>query len=215
MTQTLHPATALLTLDRARLADAILSSSLDCIIVADDLGRIVEFNAAAERTFGWSRHDILGRTMDETIVPEKHREAHRHGMARYLSGGAPRVVGRRVEIEGLHAQGHTFPVELSITETEMDGKRFFVATLRDTSLQKAAENDLLQARASLQAIFDNIPAALYLRDHQDNLVMINTWGAQFLARDRVEMIGQPMSKFREPQNNAGVKAADESIARTG
>ena len=97
----------------------------------------------------------------------------------------------------------------------MGADRFFVATLRDISAQKAAEDELAKARASLQAIFDNIPAALYLRDRQDNLVMINNWGARFLGREPAEMIGQPMAKFREPQNHAGVKEADDTIARTG
>lgn len=203
------------TLSRDKLADAILSTALDCIIVADTTGRIVEFNPAAERAFGWTRAEILGRLMEDTIVPHHHRHAHHHGMARYLTEGRARVLGRRVEVEGLHADGHVFPVELSITETRMDAAQFFVATLRDITAQRTAEAALLQARASLQAIFDNIPAALYLRDRQDNLVMINAWGAQFLGRDPAEMIGQPMSNFREPQNNAGVRAADEQIARTG
>ena len=74
---------------------------------------------------------------------------------------------------------------------------------------------ITQARASLQAIFDNIPAALYLRDRQDNLVMINRWGAEFLGRGPEEMIGQPMARFREAQNSEGVRLADEQIARSG
>ena len=86
--------------------------------------------------------------MDETIVPHHHRAAHRHGMSRYLAGGKATVLGRRVEVEGLHASGRVFPVELPITETVMDGARFFVATLRDISLKKASEDDLQQARAS-------------------------------------------------------------------
>ncbi len=203
------------TLSRDKLADAILSSALDCIIVSDAAGRIVEFNAAAERTFGWARADVVGKLMEETIVPHHHRHAHHHGMSRYLTGGTARVLGRRVEVEGLNAAGNVFPVELSITETWMGEDRFFVANLRDISAQKAAEDHLATARASLQAIFDNIPAALYLRDRKDNLVMINTWGAHFLGREPAEMIGQPMSKFREPQNQAGVKEADDNIARTG
>lgn len=202
-------------LDRGYLADAILSSALDCIVVANAEGRIVEFNPAAERIFGRKRSEVLGQSMEDTIVPPIHRDAHSRGMARYLAGGAPKVLGRRVEIEAMHASGRVFPVELSITETRIKGDRFFVATLRDISEKRAFQDDLLQARASLQAIFDNIPAALYLRDRQDNLVMINNWGARFLGRDAAEMIGQPMSKFREPQNNAGVRAADDNIARTG
>ena len=153
--------------------------------------------------------------MEATIVPPEHREAHRKGMARYLAGGVAAVVGRRVEITAMRADGTQFPVELSITETQMGASRFFVATLRDITAQKAAELDLQQARASLQAIFDNIPAALYLRDRQDNLVMINQWGARFLGREPAEMIGRPMANFREPQNMDGVREADDKVIRTG
>lgn len=200
-------------LNRAKLADALLSSALDCIVVSDVHGRIVEFNPAAEQTFGWSRDEILGLTMEETIVPHAHRAAHRAGMKRYLAHGGPRAIGRRVEIEGLHATGDVFPVELSITETRMDDDRFFVATLRNIAAQKKVAAELKQAQASLEAIFDNIPAALYLRDRQDKLVMINTWGAHFLGRDVADMVGQPMSKFRQPHHTEDVKAADESIVR--
>ena len=209
------PAARSLPLDPAKLADAILSSALDCIIVSDSHGHIVEFNAAAERTFGMARADVLGTGMDETIVPHHHRERHRKGMERFLAGGAPRVLGRRVEIEALHADGHIFPVELSITETVMDENRYFVATLRDISAQKKAEANLRETQATLRAIFDNVPAALYLRDRNDTLVMMNNWGAEFIGLDPASMIGQPMSKFREPQNVAIVKAADDNIVRTG
>ncbi|MDP2083629.1 MAG: PAS domain S-box protein [Gemmobacter sp.] len=202
-------------INRALLADALLSSALDCIIVADDQGRILEFNEAAERTFGWSRADILGRTMDETIVPHHHRTAHRNGMARYLGGGKPVVIGRRVEVEGLHASGRIFPVELSIAEVNMDKTPLFVATLRDISTDKVVAAALHQARASLQAIFDSIPAGLYLRDTDDRLVMMNDWGARFLGFDVAEMLGQPMSRFREPQNTEGVRRADAEVLRTG
>ena len=198
-------------MDRTRLADAILSSALDCIIVSDDQGRIVEFNAAAERCFGWAADQVLGQTMEDTIVPPQHRDAHRKGMARFLAGGKPSVLGRRVEIEALRADGSIFPVELSITNTIIDARHFFVANLRDITAQKRTEADLKAAQASLQAIFDNIPAAVYLRDRQDNMVTINAWGARFLGRDPAEMIGQPMAKFREPQNAEGVRQADAAV----
>ncbi len=200
-------------LNREKLADALLSSALDCIVVSDVHGRIVEFNVAAEATFGWTRDEVMGKLMEDTIVPHAHRAAHRHGMERYLADGGAHVIGRRVEIEAQHASGLVFPVELSISETWMDQDRFFVATLRNISAQKKIASDLKQAQSSLEAIFDNIPAALYLRDRQDNLVMINNWGAHFLGREVQEMIGQPMWKFREPQNTEGVRIADESIVR--
>lgn len=229
MTQTPLPPTgtqndafpALEALDRAQLADAILSSALDCIIVADVHGRIVEFNAAAERTFGWSRAEILGRTMDETIVPHHHRAAHRHGMRRYLSGAAPAVIGRRVEVEGLHADGQVFPVELTIVESHVGQGRFFVATLRDVSAQKAAAVELQQARASLQAFFENVPAGIFIsrlgaRGTDDQIIeFANDQYRRSLPRPEAGQVGaDPYHAF---ENGAGAvfRALDAEIRLTG
>lgn len=202
-------------IDRGLLADALLSSALDCIIVANSHGEIIEFNAAAERTFGYTRADVLGRKMEDTIIPPEHHEAHRNGMERYLAGGRSRVLGRRVELEAQRRDGTVFPIELTITETSLQRQKVFVATLRDITSQKVAAAELHQARASLQAFFDYVPAALYLRDRDDRLVMMNNWGAEFIGRDPASMIGQPMANFREPQNVDRVKAVDENILRTG
>ena len=152
--------------------------------------------------------------MEETIIPHHHRAAHQHGMQRFLATGVARVVGRRVELEALRADGHVFPIELTIAEANIAERRVFVATLRDITAQKAAAAQLDNARATLGAIFDNIPAALYLRDRDDMLVMMNKWGAEFLGRSPEEMIGQPMIKYREPQNVDRVREVDEEIART-
>lgn len=90
----------------------------------------------------------------------------------------------------------------------MDADRFFMATLRDIPEQKRIAGELKPAQASLEAIFDNISAAIYLRDRPDNLVMINTWGMHFLGCEAKQMIGQPMWKFRELNNTKGARVAD-------
>lgn len=208
------PAKAL-HLDRAKLADAILSSALDCIIVSDAEGCIVEFNAAAERAFGWMRDDVLGKPMDETIIPHHHRQAHREGMHRFLAGGAPRVVGRRVEIEALHADGRIFPIELSITETQMDHAKYFVATLRDITVQKNAALALQETEATLTAIFDNIPAELYLRELDGSFVMMNKWGANFYGKEPAQMVGQPASAYDSGEEINIARLAQEKLLSTG
>ena len=73
----------------------IMESALDCIITADHEGRIIEFNPAAEKTFGYTRAEVAGRTLAETIIPPAHREQHEAGMANYLATGQARVFGRR------------------------------------------------------------------------------------------------------------------------
>ncbi|MEX2495205.1 MAG: PAS domain S-box protein [Woeseia sp.] len=123
--------------DRVRQSDAgkiaILETALDCIITMDHEGRVVEFNPAAETTFGYRRAEVVGRQLVDLIVPEALRERHQRGMERYLATGEATVLGRRLEISALHADGTEFPVELAITRIPTDGPPLFTAYLRDIS----------------------------------------------------------------------------------
>jgi two-component system NtrC family sensor kinase len=118
---------------------AILDCALDGIITMNLEGRITEFNRAAERMFGYERAQVIGKTIAETIVPPSLRERHRRGLARYLATGEPVVLGRRIELPGLRADGTEFPVELAIATTQTDGQRVFTAYVRDISDRQRAE----------------------------------------------------------------------------
>lgn len=125
---------------------AVLQSALDAIVTIDRQGRITDFNTAAERIFGFSAQEALGQLMHELIVPAAYRSAHAAGMQRYRASGASKVLNRRIEIEALHADGHVFPVELSIVPMQTSAGEFFTATLRDISARRAAEAELSAAR---------------------------------------------------------------------
>ena len=87
----------------------MLDAALDCVITIDDDGRVVEFNPAAERTFGYRGADVVGREMAELIVPPELRERHRAGFARYLETGEPTMLDRRLELTGMRADGIDLP----------------------------------------------------------------------------------------------------------
>ncbi|MDQ3199729.1 MAG: PAS domain S-box protein [Verrucomicrobiota bacterium] len=113
------------------LNHAILESALDCIITMDAEGIVQEWNPAAERTFGFSRAEAVGRELAELIIPPALRERHRQGLARYLETGKGPVLGKRIEIAGLHADGRELLVELAITAFHLAGEPVFTAYLRD------------------------------------------------------------------------------------
>ncbi|MGI8741782.1 MAG: PAS domain S-box protein [Bryobacteraceae bacterium] len=130
---------------------AILESALDCIISIDQDSRILEFNPAAEKTFGYRRDDVLGQKLPELIIPPQYREGHYHGMAHYLATGVGPVLGQRIEITGMRAGGAEFPVELAVSRIVADGPALFTATLRDITARKQAEQDLQTAKAAAEA----------------------------------------------------------------
>jgi PAS domain S-box-containing protein len=130
---------------------AILESSLDAIIAMDQAGYIVDFNPAAERLFGYTRDQVLGQSVAETIIPERFRDAHRKGLRHFLQTGTGPVLGRRIEMPALRADGSEFASELAITATRLEnGQHFFTAYLRDITERKKAEAELANAQRALE-----------------------------------------------------------------
>jgi len=132
------------------LKGAILQSALDCVVTIDGDSRILEFNPAAERTFGYARSAVLGQGMAELIIPPEYRDRHHQGLARYLATGEGPLLGKRIEVEAIRADGSRFPVELAITPTEAGGKPRFTAYLRDVTERKRSERDLVAAKEAAE-----------------------------------------------------------------
>jgi PAS domain S-box-containing protein len=128
---------------------AIVDSALDCIVTIDHEGCITEFNPAAERTFGYHRDEVLGRPLANVIIPLSLREKHRQGFARYLAAGEARVLGKRIEMTAVRADGSEFPVELAITRIPLEGPPSFTGYLRDITERKRAEQELRRSEAFL------------------------------------------------------------------
>lgn len=118
---------------------AILETALDCIITMDQNGNVVDFNPAAEKTFGWHREQVVGRELAEIIIPPSLRERHRQGMAHYLATGEGPILGKRIQLSALRSDGAEFPVELAIIRIPTDGPPLFTAYLRDISERRRTE----------------------------------------------------------------------------
>jgi PAS domain S-box-containing protein len=109
----------------------ILDTALDCVITMGADGRVLEFNPAAERVFGFSRQEAVGKELAELIIPVRMREQHRRGLAHYLKTGEGPVIGRRIEIAGVRKDDSEILVELAITALKIDSSPIFTAYLRD------------------------------------------------------------------------------------
>ena len=134
------------------LAAAITTAALDCVVVIDEAGVVVVFNPAAEETFGYLQAEVVGRPMVELIVPPALRAGHSAGFQRYLCSGEARLLGRRIEMEAMRADGGSFPVELALNEVKLPGRRLFVANLRDLTAAKQAEAKIRRQREALHQV---------------------------------------------------------------
>lgn len=140
---------------------AILETALDCVITMDHQGKIVEFNPAAERTFGYQHSQVVGRPLAEVIIPPSLRQKHYQGLARYLATGEGPVLGKRIELTALHADGHEFPVELSITPIYTGGQPLFTGFVRDITERKQAEEALRKSENQLSLVYRHVSDIIF------------------------------------------------------
>ena len=134
-----------------RLKTAVLDMSLDCVVTMDHHGLITEFNAAAERTFGYTHHEAIGKPLADLIIPPAHRDAHRRGLERYLATGEGPIIGKRLELSAVRRDGVEFPVELAIIPLPGSGDPLFTGFIRDITERKRGEEEIRQ-RAQLSAL---------------------------------------------------------------
>ena len=121
---------------------AIVDTALDGVITIDSTGIVTDWNAQATAIFGWSREEALGRTLAETIIPERDRQAHEHGIREFLRTGAGAVLNRRIEIVAQHRDGRELPVELAVSPAKIGDAYIFSAFIRDITDRRWAERRL-------------------------------------------------------------------------
>jgi two-component system cell cycle sensor histidine kinase/response regulator CckA len=194
-------------------AAAILESALDCIISIDGTGQVVEFNPAAERTFGYSREEALGREMCELIVPEDLRAAHREGIARYLETSEAPIFGKRLELPALRADGSIFPAELTVVRVELPGPPLFTGYVRDLSERVRAEEALRQSEDQYRLLFDANPNPTWVYDLDTlRFLAVNESAVREYGYSREEFLGMTIANIRLEEDVAELRAAVEQVA---
>jgi PAS domain S-box-containing protein len=126
---------------------AIVDTALDGVITIDSAGIVTDWNAQATAIFGWTREEVLGRALSETIIPERDRQAHAHGLSEFLRTGTGAILGRRIEIVARHKDGRELPVELAVSPAKIGDAYIFSAFIRDITERRRAERRLASQHA--------------------------------------------------------------------
>ncbi|HVF80151.1 MAG TPA: EAL domain-containing protein [Solirubrobacteraceae bacterium] len=130
----------------------IIETAHDAFVAIDAQGLITDWNPTAQDTFGWSRHEALGRELAQMIIPERYRDAHHSGLERFRAGGEARVVGKLLELSAMHRDGREFPIEMTISATETPDGHTFNAFLRDITARRDAEHETERSRRLLERL---------------------------------------------------------------
>jgi PAS domain S-box-containing protein len=154
--------------ERLRL---IVDTALDAVVTMDEEGVITGWSPQAETTFGWASAEAIGRSLSQTIVPERHRESHQRGLAHYLATGESVVLNKRVELTALHRDGREFAIDLSITPLLTGASPSFSAFVRDITERKLTQARL-QAQVEHLTLLDQITRAIGERQDLQSIYQV-------------------------------------------
>jgi diguanylate cyclase (GGDEF)-like protein/PAS domain S-box-containing protein len=179
---------------------AIVESALDSIITIDHEGYILEFNSAAERTFGFAREDAIGSLMADLIMPQESRNACLTSLSRHLQSGESSVLGQRIERKAMRADGVMIDVEMAVTRIDIPDRDFpiFTAYLRDITERKRAEEEVLFHKHMVDAV-----GQVVIANDNSPRRRINYWNRaaeEVLGWTAAEAIGQGFYDIVPPED---------------
>jgi PAS domain S-box-containing protein len=179
---------------------AMLEAALDAVVTMDARGRVLGWNQAAAAVFGYHASEAVGRDMADLIVPESLRQRHRQGLARFLEGGRPVILDRRLELTAMRRDGTEFPVELTITKIGLPGPPTFTGYIRDITDRVRAEEALQASRARLIEVADEERKRIQRNLHdgaQQRLtgVLLTLGRVREAPADRAELLDQAIDEL--------------------
>ncbi|HUW49728.1 MAG TPA: EAL domain-containing protein [Sulfuricella sp.] len=170
-----------------RKLQGILETALDAVVMMNSKGIITDWNGNAEKTFGWSRAEAVGRMLHETIIPPRHRDGHVSGLTRFLAGGEGRMLNSRVETTALHRDGHEFLVELAITPIKTGDKYEFSAFIRDITERKQTEKAMLRESEKNRMLLQASSDGIHIMDTDGNVIQVSDSFCRMLGYSQQEM----------------------------
>ncbi len=195
---------------------AIINASMDCIITMNADGRIVQFNRAAERTFGYKAAEVMGQDLGQLFLPPDVRERQKRSFELYQAGGGGSMLGKRVETPAYRKDGGEFTAEMATQPVRMDGGLVFTIFLRDITDRKMAEEKLRhevkrrrrtedalrRERDLLIAVMDNVPDLIFAKDKQERFITVNRTLLKAMGSKKLdEVVGKTDLDFF-PKNQA-------------
>jgi len=191
---------------------SIVDNSLLGVITINEQGQVVEFNPAAVTMFGHDKKMAIGCDLAELIIPEKYRVDHRKGLANYLKTGEAQVMGKRLELSAMRADGSEFPIELSISVNRIGDINYFTAFIADLTDKKDAEAALRASAEQYQSIFNAASDAMILWDGEGHMVDANPAAWEMGGYTREEILSKPFKSHIHPSSHESYEQFKNDIA---
>jgi PAS domain S-box-containing protein len=193
----------------------LLDSAMDAIITVDEAQRIVLYNRAAERIFGWPAAEMLGTPL-ERLLPVQYRSGHTHHLRRF---GATGVSSRRMSgssvVHGVRANGEEFPVDASISQLDTPEGKLYTVILRDVTERVESEQEQARLAARLSGLLESAMDGIITIDAGQKIMLYNRAAERIFGWSAVQVIGRPLDMLMPKRFRAGHRGHVGSFAATG
>jgi len=189
---------------------SILDTAQDAFVAMDSDGGIVEWNAAAEQAFGWRRSQVLGRSLEDVIIPTRLRKAHRQGLRRFLVSGETYMTGTRREVPALHRDGRELMVEVSLSAQPVGDDFFFHAFIHDISMRTESERALREAEERFRTAFDDAAIGMAIVSPDGRWLRVNQALSEITGYSTARLVRMGFADITHPEDlETDLKALDE------
>ena len=173
---------------------SLVESATDAIVLADEQGKIMSWNKAANRLFGYREEEVQGRPLT-MLMPVRYREAHEQGFRRLQETGESKIIGHLIAVEGLRKDGTEFPLELSLATWKSHGRSFYSGIIRDITARRHSEEALDRLRRQHALILTQAGEGIYGMDRLGHSTFVNTAASTLLGYNIDELLGQSMHRI--------------------
>ncbi len=195
---------------------AIAAAANDAIILMGQKEEVTFWNGAAEKIFGYSSEEMLGKNLHETLTPEKYRELQNKNFDQFIRTGTGNAIGKTVEVEAIRKNGEIFPVELSLSALKINGKWNALGIVRDISQRKSDEEKLLRQKEKFDYLLKNLNDLVFETDSKGKIIFANKIAEKFFDKPLKEVYGSKiyqyfdknglliiLNKYKEFKNHTG------------
>lgn len=206
---------AALVASEARIR-SIVEAALDCILIMDHDGKIIEFNHAAEKAFGYDRSEVIGREMAELLMPAPSRDRHRRNLNRYATEGEEGSrLGKRLEQSFVRKNGEEFVAEVAMQPVSLAGRPIFAVFLRDITAQRRAEVALKESEALYHSLVETLPLCVARKDADGRFTFVNKAYCEFSGKRRKDFVGKTDFDLYSPELARKYRQDDQRVLQTG
>jgi PAS domain S-box-containing protein len=167
---------------------AILAAGLDCFITIDSAGHIIDFNRAAEQTFGYTADEVRGLPLGDVIIPPEWRQGHQKGMEHWHRTGEGPVLHQRIEITAMRRSGEIFPIELAVVPFGSGDRQYFAGFIRDISDRRALELERQALETVQRQMVSDLAAKQFAIDQHAIVSITDLDGTMIYANERLQTL---------------------------